>query len=227
MSASPHENHRSRMDEKIRQSGLEYLPEHEQLEVMLFAVIPRANTNEIAHELLARFGSIAGVLSAEESELVKVKGVGIAVARFLHMQKAILGIVQRGMFGINPILSTAEDYCEYTKTLFYDKKVENCIMISLSAKRQVICFHQLSEGTLDESPLYTQNVIKTALKDHAYYVILAHNHPGGVCEPSHADIYATRQIQSALQAVEIILLDHVIFAEGDTYSLRKNGFMED
>lgn len=221
-----HENHRSRMDEKIRKSGLEYLPEHEQLEVLLFAVIPRANTNVIAHELLKRFGSIAGVLSADETELTKVKGVGTAVARFLHMQKTLLGIVQRSMFGINPVLETSEDTCEYVKTLFYDKKVETCIMVSLTSKNQVICFDQLSEGTLDESPIYTQNVIKTALKNHAYAVVLAHNHPGGVCEPSHADIHVTRQLAEALRTVDIILRDHIIFAEGNTYSLRANHYFD-
>ncbi len=226
MSANPHENHRSRMDEKIRKSGLEYLPEHEQLEVMLFAVIPRANTNVIAHDLLERFQTIAGVLDAEETELTKVKGVGTAVARFLHMQKTLLGIVQRSMFGINPILSTPEEYSAYAKTLLYDKKVETCVMISLNSKNQVICFDQLSEGTLDESPIYTQSVVKIALKNHAYSVVLAHNHPGGVCEPSHADIHVTRQLQNALETMNIILRDHIIFAEGDTYSLRENYFLE-
>ncbi len=227
MAENPHENHRSRMDEKIRKAGLEYLPEHEQLEVMLFAVIPRANTNEIAHDLLKRFKSIAGVLSANETELTKVKGVGTAVARFLHMQKAILGIVQRSMFGINPVLGTTEDICEYAKTLFYDKAVETCIMISLNSQNRVICFDQLSEGTLDESPIYTQHVLKTALANSAYSVVLAHNHPGGLCEPSYADIHVTRQIQSALKSIDLILKDHIIFAEGDTCSMRANGFLED
>lgn len=221
-----HTNHRSRMDRKIADSGLEFLPEHEQLEVILFAVIKRGDTNKVAHALLERFGSIAEVLSAEPEDLVKVDGVGLSTARFLTHLKTVLGIVQRGMYGISPVLRESRDWRGYAASLFYDKTVETCMLVSLTSKYQVIRFDKLSEGTLDESPLYIQTVVKTALKNNAYYVILAHNHPGGECRPSGADIRVTRQIDQALRLVDVKLLDHVIAAEGESFSMREQGFLE-
>ena len=130
-----HEGHRKRIDDKSRIMGFEFLEEHEQLEKILFSVIPRGNTNEIAHELLDLFGSLKGVLMADVVSLQSVEGVGTRTAEFLHDLAPILGVVERAIKDENKenVLDSDEKIGEYVKTFFYGKSVESLFMFSLSS----------------------------------------------------------------------------------------------
>ncbi len=118
MDGEKHTGHRQRMKEKSKNIGLAFMHEHEQLEIILYAVIPRGNTNEIAHELLRRFHSIYGVLSADVNELVKVDGIGVRAAEFLHSLPSILGIVKRSKIAYDSddsiVLSDTKSICTYS-----------------------------------------------------------------------------------------------------------------
>ena len=221
---SLHENHRQRIDMKAETSGLENLPEHEILEQLLFAVIPRGNTNEIARALCLEFGGIGNVLKADVDELRQIDGVGYRTAVFIHNLPDVLGVVERSLrFSENKITSR-EDALEYVKTLFYGKVTEHFYMISLTSTGGIIKFNKMGEGTTDEVKVYARNVAARALRNGAHSVIIAHNHPGGTAAPSLSDKTCTEAIERALDAVGIKLYDSIIVAGGEAVSLFEHMF---
>ena len=221
MDKNYHEGHRQRLNEKARVTGLELLPEHEQLEKILFAVIPRGNTNEIAHSLLDRFGSIAGVLRADKEELKAIEGVGDKTAEFLTDLPVILGIVERKMSEKAEILDTIEKRGRYLKSLFFGKLVENAYMVSLTSGFEVIKINKLSEGVTDETYIYNRKVAELAIKDKAHYVVLAHNHPGGTLKASASDVANAMGLKKALKQLGIEMLDMFVVAGGEYLSMAK------
>ncbi len=222
MSGDVHKGHRKRIDAKSRLMGLEFLEEHEQLEKLLFAVIPRGNTNDLAHELLDEFGSLYGVLTADIEQLRSFEGVGARTAEFLHDLPPLLGIVERCVqeSGERPVLDTPAKMGEYVQTLFYGKLVENLYMISLNSSMRIIRFDKMSDGTSNSSNISIHKIARTAILNEAYAVILAHNHPGGRLQPSMSDLTLTREVDEALKKLGIVLADHIIVASGGWHSIK-------
>ncbi len=225
--AGEHSGHRKRLDEKSKLLGFDMLEEHEQLEKLLFCVIPQGNTNPLAHQLLDHCGSLYGVLSAEPEELTKIPGVGHRTAQFLHDLFPLLGCVERCMLQENgkqyPFLGTMEEQGIFAKSLFYGKLTECCYMVSLNKKKQAYRFDKISEGSVDETPLYVKEVVKLALRTNADSVLVVHNHPSGSLVPSRADIAVTQELSRSLDAVGIPLTDHIIVACGEYRSLKQMG----
>ena len=211
-----HGGHRRRINEKCNLMGFEFLEEHEQLERILFAVIPRGNTNEIAHRLIDRFGSIYCVLSAEADNLEEIDGVGKRTAEYLSDLLPLLGVVERSIMKDKSVvtLDTEDKIGEYAKTLFYDKSVENLYMVCLNSGNQVIRFDKISEGIHTSTDISVHKIVRTAVSAEASGVILAHNHPGGTLEPSFQDCVLTREIDAALNVIGVKLKAHIIVAGG-------------
>ncbi len=223
--AGEHAGHRKRLDEKSKLLGFAFLEEHEQLEKLLFNVIPQGNTNPLAHHLLEHCGSLYGVLTADPEELVKIPGIGSRVAQYLHDLLPLLGCVERSMLKEGekqyPCLNTTEARGNFAKSLFYGKLTECCFMISLNKKQQAYRFDKISEGGMDETPMYIREMVKLALRTNADSVIITHNHPSGSLMPSQADIHATRELAAGLESVGVRLLDHIIVGCGAYHSLKE------
>lgn len=222
MQGELHKGHRKRIDKKARLMGLEFLEEHEQLEKLLFAVIPRGNTNELAIRLIKEFGSISGVLSASVEQLKSVDDVGPRTAEFLHDLMPLLGIVQRSSMTNGKgkiVIDSPEKRGEFAKTFFYGKLVENLYMVSINSSGQVICTDKISEGTSTIASVSLHLIAKRAILNEVYAVMLMHNHPGGKLEPSMADISLTREVKEALSALDVALVDHIIVACGKWISM--------
>lgn len=227
-SAAKHDGHRKRMLQKARDTGLAFLPEHEQLEILLFAVIPRGNTNGIAIDLIRRFGSIAGVVTAKTEELMEISGIGSRAAEFLNQMPDALGIVQRSqIFGEKRhlILENAEDIGNFAISLFRHTLSEQFYMISLSYAGRVIRSDKISEGKPDDISTFIQKIARCAIMNEASAVILAHNRLGGKCLPSIEDVQMTREIAECLQILGIPVKDHIIIAGGKWISMRVEGMM--
>lgn len=225
MEPGKHYGHRQRMREKAELTGFQFLPEHEQLEMILYAVIKRGNTNEIAHDLLERFHSIYGVLTADMSELVKIKGVGIGVAEFLHTLLPISGIVERSKAayesGGEVVFDHIDSTVRFLRSLFTDLISERLYAVYLNKTYRVIKYESLSDGSMDGLHFDIPSAIRSALLNNAYYIVLAHNHPSGNMKPSSADLRATGDFAAAARAVGITLLDHVILSSNSYYSYRE------
>lgn len=229
MDGEKHAGHRQRMREKVEKIGLAFLPEHEQLEYILYSVIPRGNTNEIAHELLQRFYSIYGVLSADVSELSAINGVGPRTAEFLHILPSVLGIVNRSKIAYENdnsiVLSDIKSTVDFVRTLFLDTISENIFIIYLNKSFRVINFERLNDGSMDSVAFDIGKTVRHAFLNNAYYIVAAHNHPSGYVNPSIDDMNATKRLDNAASILGITLLDHVIVSGDKYYSFRENAYI--
>ncbi len=220
-----HENHRKRLDEKFDKFGLEGLEEHEQLELMLFAVIPRRDTNELAHRLLDIYGTMGGVLTAEIKDLEKVEGVGHRTAVFLHSLPQMSGAIQRSLMEKPLQFNKQDDLERYVQSFFLGKLTEEAYMFCLNATNKLMSYFRLSKGVGGETYIYPSHVVKRAILEEANKVVIAHNHPYGVSQPSNQDVRLAEKLKEALYAVDIELKDSIIVARGECYSLRKHGHL--
>ena len=216
---NPHQNHRARVRETFRKAGVEGMPDHNLLELILFYSIPRKDTNEIAHRLIDTFGSLKRVFDAPYERLVEVEGVGESSALLISM---IPGICRRYIEGgeakkIN--LSEPEDVKKYIASKYYGCKNEVFYMICLDALGNLINCCKLGEGTADSVILDKRSVLETAFRNNADTVIFAHNHPGGVAAPSKDDIVLTDEFNSLFRGVGIRLADHLILGGEDILAL--------
>lgn len=211
------------MRRKIEESSFDALPEHEQLEVILFSVIHRGNTNEIAHRLLQKHGSIYGVLTADVDTLTEVEGVGKRVAEFLHSLPAVLGVVMRSkiMYETGGGLENIEALKTYLFSLFADSISERVYVLFLNRKLQVIRFEKVGEGTIEDAYIDVVRIARSAVINNAAFVVLTHNHPSGTASPSAVDMTATREVKESLELLGVELLDHIIISGDRYYSFRE------
>lgn len=223
---SIHAGHRERIRERLRNAGLNAFSDHEVLELLLTYAIPRQDVNPIAHDLIDMFGSLSAVLEADESELLRVKGMGKNSALLLTMIPQLLSRYQMSSLGERPVIVTLADARAYCAPLFIGTSEEHIYMICLDQAGHVLHCSLLHTGTVDQVALHPRTVVQTALRHHAHAVILAHNHPSGMAEPSQADVDVTGRISTALFMIGIRLVDHLIFAGTGAFSMVRECLIE-
>ena len=220
-----HDDHRKRKKERFYQNGFQGFADHEVLEFLLFYAIPRKDTNETAHYLLERFGTLDNVVHAPVEELVKVQGVGEHTAMFLKMLPAAYQrIVQSKK--VDTILNSTEKAGQYFMRLLWGERREVIYMACLDQKCKVVSCNRLAEGDVNVAPLSIRQATERALVSNAAMVLLAHNHPSGIALPSEEDVYVTRMIKDILHPLNIQLLDHIVVADDDFVSMRDSGMLE-
>lgn len=217
--ASIHAGHRERLRNRLRAEGLSSFSEHEVLELLLTYAIPQKDVNPLAHELIARFGSLSDVLEADETELMRVSGVGSRAAQLLSMIPQLLTYYQRNALGEKPVVTNFAQACAYCGPLFAGAKQEHLYMVCLDRGGHVLHLSLMHTGTVDEVALYPRLVVQMALRHDAHAVLLAHNHPSGMAEPSQADVATTNRVIAALSTIDVVLTDHLIFSRGEVYSI--------
>lgn len=224
---SIHENHRSRMKNRFREHGLDSFTDIQVLEMLLFYVIPRKDTNPIAHALLDRFQSLSLVLDAPVEALEKVEGIGREAALFLKLIPAAAKYYMVDGAKSDVVLDSLYKCGKYLENFFIGSRVEKVYLLCLDAKCKVISCVEVCEGSVNSVGLSVRKVVEKALAAKATSVILAHNHPSGVAVPSPEDMQTTKRIAAGLQAVEISLVDHIIVADGDHVSMASSGHRYD
>ena len=220
-----HSGHRQRMHDRVRDYGFDSLAEHEALEYLLYFTNARKNTNPIAHALIERFGSFAGVLEASEEELCAVEGVGPATARLIHLLPSFSRYYRRSCAKERRRLTTSEQIGEYLMAQFHGKRQEEVLLVALDDQGRIGRTAWVGAGGADRVGLPVKKVVAEALRMGASGVVLSHNHPGGNVLPSREDLAATEEIVRGLAMVEIQLLDHVIVTETEYCSLRQENRM--
>lgn len=220
---SIHAGHRQRLKERFLKDGLDNFEEHQVLELLLFYGIPQRDTNEIAHELIQRFGSLSKVLEATPEELGEVKYVGDNVATLFKLITAVARYYQVNCAMREVILPTIDACGKYLVPYFYGRQNETVFLLCLDAKCKVLCCEKVGEGSVNSAGVPIRRIVELALKNNATSAILAHNHPSGLAIPSGEDIQTTRRVALALDAVEIGLVDHIIVADNDWVSLSQSG----
>lgn len=221
-----HKGHRNRVRDRFIEYGFEGFTQYQILEFILFHSIPQGDTNELAHRLIDRFGSIEGVLKAEFDELIEVNGVGKVTAAMLMIHRELNKFLNtndcKGEYLPNAV-AVGEFCCRY----FQNHIVEEAILIFINGRRKIEAVERISRGTETKTALSPRNVMKYALRHSGCHIILSHNHPNGNPAPSNNDILATNQLIAAMKQFDIEIIDHIVCG-GDRYvSLFEKGYIEE
>ena len=222
---SIHKGHRARVRERFLREGLDGFEEHEVLEMLLFYCVARKDTNEMAHRLLEEFGSLPMVLSATPVELQRVTGVNEGVSTFfsfineLERYRSIKTTQNEGN-----VLRSVEACGKYLSPFFQSRRNEEVYLLCLDAKCKVIGCKRIGEGSVNSAGVPIRRIVEVALNLNATAVVLAHNHPSGLALPSGEDIHTTRLVAQALQAVDVVLADHIIVADDEFVSLKQSNY---
>ena len=208
-----HEGHRQRMRDKfLSQGGDAFLP-HEFLEMLLFYAIPRCNTNEIAHELIDKFGSFRGVLDAEPDELKDIKGIGNQAANFIKALSEVPRFYfQEPKKGVQRFdkLSAAR---EFGVSQLIGKAYEDIYALLLDNRLRKLDCICLGRGAVNHVSFDLGMLYRACFFRKAAAVILYHNHPNGHAYPSREDMEVTYQIQGKLSDIDVCLLEHFIISD--------------
>jgi DNA repair protein RadC len=201
------------------------LPDYEVLELLLFRAIPRGDVKPLAKQLIARFGSLGGVLGASVAELKTVAGVGQAAALDLKLVHEAALRTGREALAKRPVISSWSALLAYVKTALAHEPREQFRVLFLDKKNQLIADEVQNHGTVDHAPVYPREVVRRALELSASAVILVHNHPSGDPTPSSADVDMTRQVIEAARALRISVHDHLVVGRDGTASFKALGLI--
>ena len=213
-----HDGHRERLKKRFLNSP-DSFENHELLELILFYAIPRKNTNETAHKLLDRFGSVKGILDANIEALVEVDDIGPNVALYIKALAKLLSKYEYTEKKSDGILKTPATLNIFLKSLFVGTQNETSYLLLFDNSKKLLLCEKVGEGYSMEHTLSLRKIASSAISSNAAFAILAHNHPGGKAIPSGADIQATNRIKSLLESLGVVLMEHFIIADDECASI--------
>jgi DNA repair protein RadC len=211
--------------EKLIERGAASLSDAELLAILLRTGVRGRSALDLAREVLARFGSLRQLLAADRAQFCAVAGLGLA--RYAELQAAA-EISRRQLsetLRAGPVLSSPRATREFLSARLRDLEHEVFCCLYIDKRHRLIQFEELFRGTIDGASVHPREIVKLALKRNAAAVIVAHNHPSGVAEPSQADQLITLRVKEALALVDIRLLDHIIVGDGTVVSLAERGLL--
>ncbi|MDE6189613.1 MAG: hypothetical protein K2G37_04945 [Clostridia bacterium] len=218
-----HKNHRERMRQRIRKDGIESLHDHELLEYLLYAYIPRKDTNPIAHNLINLAGSLEKVFNLPPQVLESVPNMTKTAALFLSSMSGIIKRYEDQKAEKKITFANSEETMLYFKKLFGDEPEEQLYVALIAPSGQLVDISKVGNGTTDQCKLDIKKLLLKMTNLNAKEVIVAHNHPSGNPNPSMSDFEFTKWLVSFFASVEMNLVDHIIVAKGGYYSFRLNG----
>ena len=218
-----HDGHRDRMRERILASGISTLQNHEILEFLLYAFIPRKNTNDIAHALIEKFGTLAGVLNADVQSLLEVDGMTKNAAIYLSTLPEVFRVYVKEVNTKKTDLSGRGVVRDFLGAKLYGLPYEQVVAVALDSKDGFIALEKIATGDGASVKFEVREVVDFALKHNAVNVVLAHNHPSGQTSPSQADVDLTAEVAFTLETIGVHLEDHLIFSGENVYSFEASG----
>ena len=224
MSDNIHKGHRIRVKREYLHDGFDLeTPPHKLLEMLLYYSLPQGDTNELAHNLLNRFGSLNGVLSASPEELMKVKGIGEHTACFLKFIVDFNKVVsfQAKKKTVN-ISKSFEDAYELLSVQYLALDYEMFSVVTFKSNGQMIEWEVMEKGESTHVNVSMRSLLEIALRKDVASMMIAHNHPSGLAFPSAEDVALTKKVCDALANVGVGLMDHVIFSDDDYVSMRQS-----
>ena len=214
--------HRERLRTRFEKSKFEGFNNYEVFELLLTFAIPRKDTKGLSKNLLKRFGSHKGILSADRKELEQIGGLGRQSATYLKVLSEYIKYYFEDQVEKNEIqFTTLDQMVKYLEAVIGNNKNEVVKVLYLNSENKMIHTELIDAGTVNESYLNCRRIAETALISKSTSVIIAHNHPGGVPEPSENDNIITEKIAEALKLIGIDLQDHIIIAGEGFYSYRQ------
>jgi DNA repair protein RadC len=211
--------------EKLLDRGPQALSDAELLAVLLGSGTKGRSAVEVARRHIAAFGSLRELLAADRPKWANKKGVG--PARYAALQAA-LELARRHLretMRIGSALAAPDATRKFLLAQLRDRPYEVFCCLYLDNRYRLIAFEELFRGTIDGANVHTREVLRQTLLHNASALILAHNHPSGIMEPSHADEFITRRLKDALALMDVRVLDHFIVGDGSCFSFSEHGLL--
>lgn len=211
--------------EKLLARGPDVLSDAELLAIFIRTGVAGKTAVDLARDLLAHFNGLRNLLTASREDVCEAPGLG--EAKYAQLQAA-LEIGRRHLgerLARGRSLESPADTKAFLHACLRDRPYEVFCALFLDNRHRVLAFEELFRGTLNGTAVYPREVVKRALKLNAAAVILVHNHPSGVAEPSRADEVLTERLKEALGLVEIRVLDHIVVGDGEMASLAERGLL--
>jgi DNA repair protein RadC len=215
----------ARPREKLLAQGPAALADAELIALLLRTGLKGVSVLQLAQNLLDAFGGLTGLLHAGPQDLKRVKGLGPAkraeVAAVVELARRSLAqeLMQR------PLFDAPAKVKDYLQLQLAQRDHEVFAVLFLDAQNRLIRCEEMFRGTLAQTSVYPREVLKRALDLNAASVILAHNHPSGAAEPSRADEFLTQTLKSALQLVDVRVLDHLVVGRAGVVSFAERGLL--
>lgn len=209
-----------RVREKMLLCGAEALSDTELLTIFISSGNANKSCVQLAHDLTTQVGDVRAIVNSDPKTFQQVSGLGIV--RYLQLQ-AIRELCRRSDFislKKNTSLSNTQEAYTFIKRQLRDKKNETFVALFLDSQHRVLTYEPLFTGTINKTSIYPRPIITRALALNAAAMIIAHNHPSGVSDPSPEDITATTRLQKALALVDVVLLDHLVIGDNEVYSIK-------
>ena len=215
----------ARPREKLLARGPQALADAELVAIVLRTGVRGQSALDMAAALLARFGGLHGLLHATSDQLRTTRGLG--AAKYAEMA-AVLELARRTLreeVAQQPVLDSPGAVGDYLRLWLGAQTVEIFAALFLDSQHRLITAEELFRGTLAQTSVYPREVVKAALRLNAATLILAHNHPSGLAEPSAADQVLTRTLKSALALVDVRVLDHLVITRQSVFSFAERGLL--
>ena len=211
--------------ERLLACGAQALAPEELLAVLLRTGLPGQGVMDLAKTLLQEFKGLAGLLAARPQDLQRVKGLGPAKRAEIV---AVMELARRASaqeLSQASVFNSPSQLKRYAALHLAQLEHESFSVLYLDAHHRLMEMQTLFRGTLSQASVYPREVVKEALARNAAALVLAHNHPSGIAEPSRADEYLTQSLARALKLVDVRVLDHIVVGRGQTVSLAERGLM--
>lgn len=222
-----HKDHRQRVRSRYLNEGINSMEDYNIIELLLFYAIPVKDTNAIAHALIEKFNDLNGILEAPAEELKKVEGIGENAATFLKLIREVSLLYSyrkhRMVLETSPMASL-KDFIELQ---YSNESSEKVYVLCLDSQGRVKRCIKVCDGSLDTAVVDVRIIVETIVRFDEKNVVIIHNHPNGFAVPSATDIKTTKELKTVLNALDINFADHIIFADGDIFSMAEsNKFKE-
>jgi len=217
--------HRARLRQRLTEGGPDALLDHELVEYLLALAIPRRDTKPLAKHLLAEFGGIGGLLTADAESLSRMPGMGETSVAAIKIAHAAALRLLRAEVADRPVLSNWQALLNYLHADMAHHRNERVRVLHLNTRNMLIRDELMSEGSIDEAAVYVREVIRRAMDLGSAALILVHNHPSGDPSPSRADIEITRNMAEAGKRLGITVHDHIVMGATGHASLRALGLI--
>lgn len=212
-----HAGHRDRLKKRFLREGLDAFEEHNIIELLLFFGIPFKDTNDIAHELLLRFGSISNLLDANIEDIMQVKGVGENAAILIKLIPSVCRIYLEQKDGGFESCDNIDKLGKMLCNKYLAVNVETVMLTLLDNAYRVISVEKVFEGSVNSAQVSTRKLVELALLKNASMVVISHNHPNGIAVPSIDDLETTTALMHLFDAINTPLLEHILVAD-NTYT---------
>ncbi len=211
--------------EKLLSRGANALSDAELLAIFLRTGIKGKTAVDLARDVISHFGGLRNLLLADKKAFCQFSGLG--EAKFAQLQ-AVLELsrrhlketLKRGEFLQNPQATQ-----DYLSAQLRDLPYEVFACLFLDNQHRVIEFEILFQGTINGASVHPREVVRKTLKHNAAALILAHNHPSGIAEPSSADRHITKQLTEALALIDVRVLDHIVVGDGECVAFSERGWI--